>query len=225
MKKLFATTLSVLLLSISSAFAGMGMGVTLSSNSLDTDAKEDVDSNTTIDATKSVTDKFMAASIFAEYTLDSDAYVISVGIDYVPMDADIDKRTTTQSSIAGKSAAGSATTGTNSVEGTISQHMTFYVQPGIKMTEATTFYGTLGYSTADVEGKNSSLSSTNITSGRDLEGRKIGIGLRHQRGDYFFKVDYSSTDYNTVGWQTDNGTTGMADLDNKALALSMGKSF
>lgn len=225
MKKLALSVFTVILLSISSAFANGGIGITLSYNDISTDAKEDVDNNSTTDATKNVSDKITAASIFAEYTYEVNGMMLTMGVDVIPVSADIDKRTTTQSSIGAKAAAGTPTTGTNSVEASISDHITFYIQPGVQMTENTIFYGTLGYATADVEGKSNSLSSTNITEGKDLAGVKLGIGVKWDRGDYFMKFDYAQTDYNQVGWTTDNGTKGMADLDNKAVSVSMGKSF
>ena len=67
MKKLVLSIFTVILLSISSAFANGGIGITLSYNDISTDAKEDVDNNSTTDATKNVSDKITAASIFAEY--------------------------------------------------------------------------------------------------------------------------------------------------------------
>ena len=226
MRKLVLSIFGIMLLSISSVLANAGIGVTLSYNDISTAAKEDVDNNSTTDATKNVSDKVGAASIFAEYTYEYNGMLLTFGVDVIPTSADIDKRTTTQTSIKAKAAGAAAkVSGTNSVEATISDHITYYLQPGFPMSENTTFYGTLGYSMANIEGKSNSISSTNITKGEDLAGVKLGLGVKWDAGSYFMKFDYAQTDYNQVGWTTDNGTKGMADLDNKAVSVSMGKSF
>jgi hypothetical protein len=108
--------------------AGFAIGVSVSNNTLDTAGKEDVDNNGTTDATKNVSDDFMVGSIFAEYTNMGDKFGITLGVDYIPFDADIDKRSITQSELGDES--DTASTGTNSVEGTVSDHMTIYIQPG-----------------------------------------------------------------------------------------------
>ena len=201
------------------------VGVTLSDNTLDTAGKEDVDNNGTIDATKNVTDDFLVGSIFIENTAEvNDKLLVTVGLDLIPFDADIDKRSITQSSVKGAS-DGAASSGTNSVEGTVENHMTLYVQPGM-MYGDTLVYLTGGIVRADINGKSTSISHTNINETKDLDGTKIGVGFKREISNgLVLKVDYAQTSYDTVSFTTDNSTKATADLDNTSLALSIGKTF
>jgi hypothetical protein len=215
-----------LLLSPAIAYAGnFAMGVTLSSNSLDTEGKEDVDSNGSIDDTKSVTDDFMVGSIFAEYTNLGDRFGITVGIDYIPFDADIDKRSISQSALGAK-ADGAASTGTNSVEGTVEGHRTVYIQPGVKMGDSSLFYLTYGFVSADVNAKSVSLTHTDLNQTKSLDGTKLGLGIKRvSDSGVVAKFDIAKTEYDQISFTTSNSTTATADLDNTAISLSLGKQF
>ena len=201
------------------------MGVSLSTNTLDTAGQEDVDSNGSIDDTKNVSDDFSVGSIFAEYTTMGDRMGLTVGIDFIPFDADIDKRSITQSAL-GASGDGAASSGTNSVEGTVEDHRTIYIQPGVRVGSNSLFYLTYGFVSADINGKSVSLTHTDISETKDLDGEKIGVGLKRvSDGGMVVKLDYSETSYDQVSFVTSNSTTATADIDNKAIALSIGKQF
>ena len=125
MKKylLLLSTLAIFIAPISANAGEYGIGVTIASNSLDTAGKEDVDSNGTTDATKNVSDDIFTGSVFAEYTHIEGSYGITFGVDLIPFDADIDRRSITQTSLKGKGS--SETSGTNSVSASIEDHLTF----------------------------------------------------------------------------------------------------
>ena len=188
---------------VSTANAGtFSMGVSAQLNDLDTAASEDIDNNGSTDETKSVSDTVATPSIFAEYSMDLMGANLTLGIDLIPLSAEIDKREITQT-VCGAKAAGACGeggnnggSGNNSASGTIKNHITIYVM-------------------ADVEGRSKSLSSTDISEDRDLEGWKFGLGLKHNLSDStFVKVDYSYTDYDAVSWTTTNSTKGTADIEN-----------
>ena len=227
MKK-FLFILSTLGLLLAPAIANAGnwsMGVSLSTNTLATAGQEDVDSNGSIDDTKNVSDDFSVGSIFAEYTAMGDRMGLTVGIDFIPFDADIDKRSITQSAL-GASGDGAASSGTNSVEGTVEDHRTIYIQPGVRVGSNSLFYLTYGFVSADINGKSVSLTHTDISETKDLDGEKIGVGLKRvSDGGMVVKLDYSETSYDQVSFVTSNSTTATADIDNKAIALSIGKQF
>ena len=87
-------------------------------------------------------------------------------------------------------------------------------------------YLNLGMAFADVEGKSNSLSSTNITESKDLEGFQYGIGIKRVSDQgIFLKLEYSETDYDEVSWVTSNSTKGMADLDTSNFSVSVGTQF
>ena len=201
----------------------LGMGVSMSTNDLTTLGKEDIDNNGTTTTTKTFADSVMAGSIFVETTFEFGSFGLTLGLDYIPLDADIDKRSITQSSLGDSSAA--AATGTNSARGTIKDHRTLYIQPGI-MFGSNVLYGTWGYATADVEGTSESLSSTNLKETKSLNGTKVGFGIKHVRDSgVFIKADYTETDYDPVSWVTSNDTKGTADIENQQFAISLGKQF
>ena len=130
MKKiiLLFSTLALMLNPVIANAGSWAVGVSVSDNTLDTAGKEDIDSNGTIDATKNVSDDFAVGSIFAEYTNMGDRFGVTLGVDYIPFEADIDKRSISQVALGATSAT---TSGTNSVQGTVKDHMTFYIQPGL----------------------------------------------------------------------------------------------
>jgi opacity protein-like surface antigen len=225
MKKiiLLISTFLLMLNPVVANASGIAIGVSVSTNTLTTDAKEDIDTNGTIDETKMVQDTFAVGSIFAEYSAMGESVGLNLGVDYIPGEADIDKRSVTQSSLKDTS---TTTTGTNSVEGTVSDHMTLYLQPGIMVSESTMVYGTIGWVSATVNAKTKSLSSTDINKDKDLDGSKVGVGIKHVLSNgMFLKADYSETDYDAVKYVTSNNTTGTIDLDNVAFAISLGKQF
>ena len=231
MKKLLTSILAtfiLLSLNVAANASGFGLGISISSNTLDTAGKEDVDSNGTIDATKNVSDNIMIGSIFGEYSatgINGSKLALTIGVDYIPFDADIDKRSITQSSLKAK-ADGAASTGTNSVSATVEDHYTVYLQPGFMINDSTTVYGTIGFSNATVNGKSVSLTHTDINKSQDLDGTVLGAGMKTVKDNgLFIKLDYKETSYDSVSFTTSNNTKATADLDNETFALSIGKQF
>jgi len=203
----------------------VGIGITAMSVDLETSVTDDIDNNGTIDTKKAYDDAADVGSIFAEVTLDNgEGAAVTLGLDYIPGDADIDKRSVSQSSVKGVN-DGAASSGTNSAEGTIKDHYTIYIQPGILIGGHTMVYGTYGLSFASLEGKSVSLSSTDINEDKDLDGTRVGVGIKHMREGFFIKLDYSQTDYDEVSWLTSNSTKATADVDTDMMSLSVGKSF
>ena len=221
---LLSTALAFILAPVA-ANANVTAGISISSNSLDTAGKEDVDNNGTIDDTKNVSDDFTVGSVFLEKTVMGEKFGVTLGVDYIPFDADIDKRSISQSSVKGKS-DGAASTGTNSVEGTVSDHTTFYIQPGMRVGTNSMLYVSYGFVTADIEGKSTSLSHTDITETKSLDGNKSAVGIKRVSDNgLVLKLEASETSYDTISFTTSNNTKATADLDNTALALSIGKQF
>ena len=224
---LFATFFAFTVNIASADVRGLAIGISFSNNELDTTVQDDIDSNGTINTTKALTDTVQAGSIFAELTLggSSGPLAVTLGVDYIPVDADLDKRSTSQSSVKA-TADGAATTGTNTGKASIEDHFTFYIQPGFVMGENTMVYGTLGIARADITATWESVSSTNSTKVQSMNGTKLGVGVKHVRDNGFFvKLDYSDTDYDKLSYTTTNNTKVTGDIDNTTVALSIGKSF
>ena len=219
MKKLILSMIFLLGFSTTSYATGSA-GFTVSLADVKADVSDDIDSNGTTDTTKSLSNDVVFASIFLERAINDN---MSVGIDFIPFEAEFESRSTTQSSIKG--AGTSTTTGTNKGTADVSNHLTLYIQPQREINDGLKVFGTLGLVRADVESKVQSISSTDKTVDQSLDGMKLGLGLKKETGFGFVKLEYSETDYDEISATTSNSTKVTADIDTEILALSVAKSF
>ena len=217
MKKLVLSALFTLGL-LTNSFAG-SVGITLSNADINSTVKDDVDSNGTIDTTKDLSNDVVFASIFFEQEVNDN---LSIGLDFIPFEAEFESRSTTQASIK---TAGTATSGTNKGTADVSRHLTFYLQPQKEIRGGLKVFGTLGLVRADVESVVQSVSSTDKTVDQSLNGTKLGLGLKKETGFGFVKVEYSETDYDDISTTTSNNTKVTADIDTEILGLSVGRNF
>ena len=217
MKKLVLSVLFSLGL-LTNSFAGT-VGITLSNADINSTVKDDVDSNGTIDTTKDLSNDVVFASIFFEQEVNDN---LSIGLDFIPFEAEFESRSTTQASIK---TAGTATSGTNKGTADVSRHLTFYLQPQKEIRGGLKVFGTLGLVRADVESVVQSVSSTDKTVDQSLNGTKLGLGLKKETGFGFVKVEYSETDYDDISTTTSNNTKVTADIDTEILGLSVGRNF
>ena len=226
-KKILLSIMTITLFSLGTVqvqAGSWGMGIQFQNLDLTTDASDDIDNNGSVDTTKSFDDSVTVPAIFVEKNFDAFFGNLALGVSYIPFEADIDKRSITQSELGDED--DSASTGTNSVEGTVSDHMTIYFQPGYMIDDNTMLYGTFGFASATVNGKSKSITHTNINKDVDLDGTKVGVGIKKVfDSGLFVKADYSETSYDTISFTTSNSTKATADLDNTAMALSIGKQF
>ena len=222
MKKLVLSIL-FLLGFISNSYATGSAGFTISMADVNSTVKDDVDSNGTTDTTKNLSNDVTFASIFFEKAINDN---MSVGIDFIPFEAEFESRSTTQSSTKAK-AAGAApqTTGTNKGTADVSRHLTLYLQPQKEIRGGVKVFGTLGLVRADVSSLVQSVSSTDKTVDQTLNGTKLGLGLKKETGFGFIKVEYSETDYDEISTTTQNNTKITADIDTDILALSVARNF
>ena len=202
------------------AFATGSVGFTISNADVKSSVKDDIDNNGTTDTTKNISNDVTFASIFFEKAVNEN---VSIGIDFIPFEAEFESRSTTQSSI--KEKGSSTTTGTNKGTADVSNHLTFYIQPQKEIRDGLKVFGTLGLVRADVESTVQSVSSTDKTVEQDLEGIKLGLGLKKETGFGFIKLEYSETDYDDVSVTTSNNTKVTADIDTEILGLSVARSF
>ena len=219
MKKLVLSILFLLGL-VSNSYATGSVGFTISDADVKSTVKDDIDSNGTTNTTKNISNDVTFASIFFEKAVNDN---LSVGIDFIPFEAEFESRSTTQSSI--KEKGSSTTTGTNKGTADVSRHLTLYVQPQKEINNGLKVFGTLGLVRADVESKVQSISSTDKTVDNSLDGTKLGLGLKKETGFGFIKLEYSETDYDDISATTSNNTKVTADIDTDILALSVARSF
>ena len=218
MKKLVLSIIFLLGFSTTSYATGSA-GFTISLADVKSDVSDDIDNNGSTDTTKSLSNDVVFASIFLERAINDN---MSVGIDFIPFEAEFESRSTTQASIKG---AGTSTTGTNKGTADVSNHLTFYIQPQREINDGLKVFGTLGLVRADVESKVQSISSTDKTVDQDLDGLKLGLGLKKETGFGFVKLEFSQTDYDDISATTSNNTKVTADIDTNILALSVARNF
>ena len=205
---------------MTNSYATGSVGFTISNADVNSGVSDDIDNNGTTDTTKNISNEVTFASIFFEKALNDN---MSVGLDFIPFEAEFESRSTSQSSI--KEKGSSTTTGTNKGTADVSRHLTFYIQPQKEIRDGLKVFGTLGLVKADVESVVTSISSTDKTVDQSLDGTKLGIGLKKETGFGFIKLEYSETDYDEVSVTTSNSTKVSADIDTDVLALSVAKSF
>ena len=218
MKKLVLSIIFLLGFS-TTAYANNSVGFTVSLADVKSDVSDDIDNNGSTDTTKSLSNDVVFGSIFLERAINDN---MSIGIDFIPFEAEFESRSTTQASIKG---AGTSTTGTNKGTADVSNHLTFYIQPQREINDGLKVFGTLGLVRADVESVVQSISSTDKTVEQDLDGMKFGLGLKKETGFGFVKLEYSLTDYDDISATTSNNTKVTADIDTNILALSVARNF
>ena len=218
MKKLVLSIVFLLGFS-TTAYATGSVGFTISNADVNSFVKDDIDSNGTTDTTKSLSNDVTFASIFFEKALNDN---MSVGLDLIPAEAEFESRSTTQTS---RTTTSTDTSGTNKGTAEVSRHLTFYLQPQKEIRDGLKVFGTVGFVRADVESLVQSVSSTDKTVEQDLDGTKLGLGLKKETGFGFIKLEYSETDYDDISATTSNNTKVTADIDTEILALSVAKSF
>ena len=219
MKKLVLSIIFLLGFSTTSYATGSA-GFTISLADVKSDVSDDIDNNGSTDTTKSLSNDVVFGSIFLERAVNDN---MSIGIDFIPFEAEFESRSTTQSSIKG--AGTSTTTGTNKGTADVSNHLTVYIQPQREINDGLKVFGTLGLVRADVESKVQSISSTDKTVDQDLDGLKLGLGLKKETGFGFVKLEFSQTDYDDISATTSNNTKVTADIDTNILALSVARNF
>tara|TARA_B100001027_G_scaffold38043_1_gene23799 strand:+ start:1200 stop:1862 length:663 start_codon:yes stop_codon:yes gene_type:complete len=220
MKKL-VLSIVILLGFATTSYAQVSVGFTVSSADIESSVTDDIDNNGSTDTTKDLSNDVIFGSVFLERAINDN---MSIGVDFIPFDAEFESRSTTQSSLKA-TADGAATSGTNKGTADVSRHLTFYLQPQKEIRDGLKVFGTLGLVKADVESTVQSVSSTNKTVDQSLDGMKLGLGLKKETGFGFIKLEYSQTDYDDISATTSNNTKVTADIDTNILALSVARNF
>ena len=175
MKKLVLSIIFMLGFATTS-YATSSVGFTISNADINSTVTDDIDSNGTTDTTKDISNGITFGSIFFEKALSDN---MSVGVDFIPFEAEFESRSTTKSSI--KEKGSSTTSGTNKGTADVSKHLTFYIQPQKEIRSGLKVFGTLGFVRADVESEVQSVSSTDKTVEQDLDGMKLGLALKKKQ--------------------------------------------
>jgi len=211
MKKLTILTFSILFTISTSAFAGGMIGVKYGNGDLEGNAQSYTAGSTTYAAESGSKDNEFGA-IFAEVNVKESP--ISVGLEYVPFDADI--------SLNGDASGVSAN---------VSDYTTLYALAMHELNEVSV-YAKLGYSMADIGTVKPNDGQTTINSSSDsLEGMMYGVGVQSKELPFGLvaRAEYTFTEFDDISvTTTSNGSASVkktADGDLTTLTISLAKSF
>ena len=211
MKKLTILLITAMFTLATSAFAGGMVGVKYGTGELDGASKSYVAGGTTYAAQSGSKDNEFGA-IFAEVNVKESP--ISVGLEYVPFDADV--------SLNGSTSGSSAN---------VSDYTTVYAL-AMKELNNVGVYAKLGYSMADIGTVKANGSNTTINSNSDkLEGIMYGVGIQSKEfpGGVVARAEYTFTEFDDISvTTTSNGSASVkktASGELSTLTVSLAKSF
>ena len=215
MKKLSILAFALLLSYSSYSFAEMRYGVSLAYTQVDASGSETEGGEKT---NKSVENKVVIPSIFAEYSASD---VLSLGIDYIPLSADVSdkthKRTDVETSVTGTTTAAN-TTRNQKAQAELENHITLYANYSLDGT----YYLKGGVAFVNVA-SDETLDTGSKYGDEEIFGGVIGLGA--QEGNLRIEILY--TDYEDISLTSTVARTDVspnnkidADLDTLAFKLS-----
>ena len=212
MNKFKIFIISAALAFTTSAFAGGTIGFKIGNGDLEGNSKAYTAGDTNYAGASGSKDSEYGA-IFAELNLGDTP--ISVGLEYVPFDADI--------SLDGKNANTSAN---------VDDYITAYLMAGKEMPNGASLYVKAGLSTADIGtvSPNDAQTTVNSNSG-SLDGTMIGIGFESPENSagIVVRAEATYTEFDTIQvTTTSNGSSSVkkeADGDLTTFSISLAKSF
>ena len=221
MKKTIAILSSITMLA-STAFADTtNVGVKVSRGNLDASGTETI-TETNVNGVHAGTSRdasFTYGSVFVEREMERNGFNFSLGLDYIPVSAEV-------ATLKGNN--------TTNAKIEVSNAFTLYVQPKKVLANGIGIFAKIGYTRADLDVKNittaagaSYNSSNTVTSASDtLEGPMFGLGVeKNLANGAFVRLEASYTNFDKVSGTSSNGTKISADSDLTSASLSIGKKF
>jgi opacity protein-like surface antigen len=221
LKTLLATTILATSFS-TAALSQISVGVSAAYGNFDGEARE---TNVTAKAAKSGDADFPFASIFAEYstTLDK-SWKLAIGLDYIPLETEIESMTRSSTS---QNAGGTPGSGNTTAKMELKNHATLYIQPSYMIDQTLSVFGKVGYSHADLD-----INATNAATGSSLkkkdtlQGYLVGVGIQNNISKTaFVRLEANFTAYDDVTYTNSTGTKFTGDGTLMAAKISIGTSF
>jgi len=168
---------------------------------------------------------FELPSLFVERQFDmGGAFSVAIGLDFVPLTAEVDKiggDTGTDASIK----AGNLLTG--------------YIQPTYAVSEKISIYGKIGYAEGDLEirdlvrqatvaSQTDDIASTDVKNDSTLEGPVYGYGVQMNNDSgliSFVRLEVTHTEFDQIKHTNSNGKVLKADPEMDLITFTIGKSF
>ena len=216
MKKLYAILMcGIMLTFVGKSYAEVTYGISAAFTNIEADGSETEGGEKT---NKSVDNQVVVPSLFIEYAYSD---MISVGLDVIPMSADVSDKTRSRSDVE-TSVTGTTTTTstarTNKANAELKNHVTLYGHYNV--TDTSYIKAGVAFVTLDT---NESLGTGSKYGNEDIFGGVIGVGM--SEGPVRFEIVY--TDYENISLTSSVARTGVttnnkveADLDTVALKLS-----
>ncbi len=218
MKKIL--TILFLTLFTGASYAEMSFGISGALTRIEADGSEIEGGETN---TKSVTNHTIIPSLFVEMGVTDK---ITVGLDYIPIDADVSDKThsrsDTETSVTGTETT-TSTSRTQKANAELSDHISLYADIDIN----DDIYLKLGAVQVDLN-TNESLGTGSKYSNETINGTIVGFGFRKDASvGKFMKVEFIYTDYEDIAINSSVARTGVstnnritADLDTTAIKIS-----
>jgi hypothetical protein len=219
-KKLIIAAISASFVA-SAAFAdSTNVGFRISTGNLAATGTETTNTATTV--TQAEKDaSFEMGSIFVERQIETnDKFNITLGLDFVPITADITKLD-----------------GGDGFDATVSAGnlLTAYVQPTFNVTDTISLFGKVGFARGDLEiseisrqATTAGTASTDVGPEKSLEGTVMGFGAQMNRsfGAFdFIRLEATQTDFDKITHTNSNSKVLTANAEMELISLSIGKSF
>jgi len=211
MKKITILLITAMFTLATSAFAGGMIGVKYGNGDLTGSSQAYTSGSTSYGAESGSKDNEFGA-IFAEVNIKESP--ISIGLEYVPFDADI--------SLNAKNSGVSAN---------VSDYRTIYALAMHELNEVSV-YAKLGYSMADIGTiKNDSTTTTVNSKSSELEGMMYGFGVQSKELPFGLvaRAEYTFTEFDDISvTTTSNGSASVkktADGELETITFSIAKSF
>ena len=234
MHKYILATLATFCLLTTNVLAGSwGMGVAGTLAGVSASGSETESANTTGmsgSAENSVRDAtagndFIVGSVYLEYSM-GDAENFTVGVDYIPFSADINRETLSRTDTTADANEAQQQDGKRTANAEIDNHITYYVEAG------STWYGKLGFAQVDIKTNDTEThaGTSGLYPDKTLDAWTYGIGYKGTFGDRgIFKVEGFMTDYDSYSATNNSGKTSTktvtADLDVVGASLRVGMKF
>jgi len=223
MKKILTAFISVVFAYNIAAADSTNVGIKLSHAKLSASGSETQNSGATV-TQKENDGTFILPSFFVERQFQrSDVFSVSLGLDFVPLTAEVAKL--------------DGTTGFNATV-SAGNLITAYVQPTYTVSDKLSVFGRLGYSQGDLEVTNISrqastttvndAASTDGNQDKDLKGAIYGVGVQinNDLGILnFVRLEATRTDFDQISHTNSNGKILKADAEMDLITLTIGKSF
>jgi hypothetical protein len=228
-KNKLAVFLTALLVSFSSsamAFEGFSIGATYSNTDFSTKGNETTGADNTgaleVNSTTKTGSEDVGA-IFAEYTF---AQGSTIGIEYIPGEAEIGKASRTQANTA---ATGNDASGTITAKATISEYTRIYVEPTWMANDRFGVFVKGGAAHLSVQPSYTETADViqSTYKSEDVWGVMYGFGAKAYFGNAFIKAEYLETEFGTYSHQSTTGNKNKitADVDMEETRVSIGYNF